>query len=216
MSYYEAIQDGIPIEKDGKGFMWYYPPCSICGSPVPSWRYIRGAKYTCSECRRVLVEIEETRREESPAFKKEKRLDEALKRISKVAKISHYEKAIKSVRKGFSKPLYYQSTEEMMAALELLRRGVKTYHQVKVYDYRVDFVLPEYKTVLEIDGAIYHPKSGRQKEAIRDEVIDDAFGDGWEVIHISADCINTNVTRLLPGIKAVLKRRKEKECSRIQ
>lgn len=208
MSYPEAKEDGIHTEIH-KGYTWYYPPCKICGAPVPSWNYVRGTPYTCPECRKLLVEGELRQKDEQVLGKKEKRLNRAIKRISKVADIEKYSKAIETVRKNLDRPQWFQSTEEIMTAMELVRRGVKAYHQVKVYDYRVDFVLPDYKVALEIDGELYHGRDREASSRIRDEAIANKFGDGWEVIHIRTENINMNVTRLLPAIKAVLKRRKK-------
>ena len=99
-----------------------------------------------------------------------------------------------------------------MVALELARRGVNAHHQVKVFEYTVDFVLPEMKVVLEIDGAPYHGKDRQKYQQTRDDVIKWKLGDGWEVIRINTDNINTNITKLIPGIRAVLNSRKK--CAR--
>ena len=92
--------------------------------------------------------------------------------------------------------------------MELIRRKDKAHHQVKVYNYVVDFVLPEMKVILEIDGKLYHGKEKKQYETIRDELICEKFGEEWELIRIDTENINTNVTRLLSAINAVLRRRK--------
>jgi very-short-patch-repair endonuclease len=208
MSHKEALEDKIPIQKDSKGFNWYYPPCKICGTPVPNWGYIRSANYICSSCRKELVKLEFESRGDLSVDKKEEKLQRALKRIEKVTNIDDYEKAIILVRRGFNNTSWYQSTEEIMVALELVKQGIKAHHQVKVYDYRVDFVIPDLKVALEVDGSIYHNKN--TKEIIRDEVIEQKLGDGYEVIRISTENINLNITKLLPAIKAVLYSRKKK------
>lgn len=210
MSYYDALADSIPMDKDSKGFTRYYPPCRICGSPVYTWSYVSGTKYVCKECRTQLIAMERESKASTLADKKEGKLAEAIKRISKVTDVEPYGNAITWVSKNLCKPGWFQSTEEIMVALELIRRGVKAHHQVRVYDYRVDFVLPEYKVALEIDGSIFHNKSNWEQEAVRDEIIKAKLGDGWEVIRISDDNINTNVTKLLPAIKAAKAYRKRK------
>ena len=208
MSYKEALEDKIPIQKDSKGFNWYYPPCKICGTPVPNWSYTRSANYICNSCRTELVRLEVESRGNLLADKKEEKLMRALKRIEKVTNVDDYKKAIMLVRRGFTNTSWYQSTEEIMVALELLKQGIEVHHQVKVYDYRVDFVIPALKVALEVDGSIYHNKN--KKEALRDEVIAQKLGDGYEVIRIPTDNINTNITKLLPAIKAVIYTRKKK------
>ena len=47
----------------------------------------------------------------------------------------------------------------------------------------------------------------KEYEELRDETIRNKLGDGWEVIHIDTENINMNITRLMPAIRAVLKRR---------
>jgi len=208
MSWHEAIEDGITIRKDKNNYNCYYPPCHICSTLVYSWSYIRGTQYTCKDCRTELVR---QTREEGNAIstdKKQKKLENAVKRISKVTDIKSYENAISIVKQNLSKPGWYQSTEEIMVALELIHRGVKAFHQVKIFDYSVDFILPDMNVALEIDGKIYHGKDRLDYENIRDEVITNKLGEGWEIIRIPTDNINKNVTRLIPGINAVLNRRK--------
>ena len=94
-----------------------------------------------------------------------------------------------------------------MVALELIRLKIKAHHQVKIYNYRIDFILPDYKVALEIDGKLFHGKEKKEYEELRDETIRNKLGDGWEVIHIDTENINMNITRLMPAIRAVLKRR---------
>ncbi|MBT3273405.1 MAG: DUF559 domain-containing protein [Spirochaetales bacterium] len=207
MSWHEALEDGIPVVKDRLESDGYYPPCRICGSPVYSWSYIRGTRYTCSDCRTEMVR---QTREEGNAVdtdKKQKKLENAVKRISKVTDIAPYDDAIRLVKQNINKRGWYQSTEEIMVALELIRRGVTAHHQVRIFEYCVDFILPEMKVALEIDGKIYHGKDKLEYQSIRDEAIIYKLGEGWEMIRISTDNINKNVTKLIPGIKAVLSRR---------
>ncbi len=213
MSYADAFEDGIPTEKDGKGFNWYYPPCRICGAPVSTWKYVHGTKYTCKDCREEIVKLTFSTERTISSDKKEEKLKKAIKRISKVTNISRYDAAIAKVRNEFDKPLYYQSTEEIMVALELLRVGIEAYHQVRVFDYRLDFLIPQYKVALEIDGAPFHGKSSKLRETLRDELIANKLGDGYEVIRISADNVNLNITKLVPAIKAVLASRKRVQSS---
>ena len=209
MGHRDAVRHNIPIRKDARGYNWYYPPCEYCGTPVASWSYIPTAKYVCGECRKILIE----RKLSETAEQKQKRLDTAIKRVAKVADIKLYGRGIAWVQENLDKKNWFQSTEEIMVAIELIRRGVIAHHQVSVFDYSVDFVLPEMKVVLEIDGAIYHGDDKKHREALRDELITNKLGDGYELIRIRTDYINENITRLLPAIKAVLSRRKRKECT---
>lgn len=214
MSYNEALEDGIPIKSGQGNFVktLYYPPCHYCSQPVQSWTYIRGMKYACPECRTEAVRQRREEDNDIAALGREKKLETAIKRVSAVADISKYEKAIAYIRDNLDKSGWFQSTEEIMVAMELIRCGVKAYHQVKVYEYHVDFVLPDMKVILEIDGPIYHSRDKEKKQQIRDDVIRYKFGEGWEVIRIKTDCINMNISKLMPAIRTVLRRRKK--CAR--
>ena len=203
--YQEALEDGIRVSRDKNGCTWYHPTCHICGETMSSMRYRRSDTYTCLDCKKLLAEAQ---REAAAYPCKCKKIDTAIRRISKVTDIGEYTNAIQWMRDNINHKGWFQSTEEIMVGLELIRHKVKAFHQVSVYEYRVDFVLPEYKAVLEIDGPVYHGKDQRAQQEIRDEVITDKFGEGWEIIHISTECINKNITRLLPAIREILRRRK--------
>lgn len=208
MSYIEAKEDKIPMEKDGRGFTMYYPPCHICETPVFSWSYIRDSKYTCPKCRELLIERKFDIKSRDCLSKQERCLNRAVERIAKQTDIKKYDTAIIWVKKHLGHSSWFQSTEEVMVAMELIRKGVNAHHQVKIYNYSVDFLLPDMKVVLEIDGKLYHGKDKEKYSEERDRLICEKLGDDWEIIHIDADNINKNVTRLMAAINAVLKRRK--------
>lgn len=203
MSYREAIEDGIEIVKNSKGFNTYFIPCHICGESVPNWAYNRKLKYTCEKCRDKLIEKSQV---ESKEKTKDKKLNWAINRIKKVANIKAYDNAITEIKKELYKKGLYQSTEEIMVGIELKKRNVEYLHQFKLKDYKLDFVIPSFKVVLEVDG-IFHTKEKLDKEELRDEIIKFNLGDDWEIIHIKTENININVTRLIPAIKEVKKYR---------
>lgn len=206
MSYFEALEDDVPIRKDAMGYNAYYPPCKYCGAPVYALSYLRDKTYACKDCRTLAVEQQKQENNEAAYTLKEKKLRVAIRRISKVARIEDYSAAIAVIEKQLSHAGWFQSSEEIMVALELLKCGVKVHHQVRVFDYRVDFVLPELRVLLEIDGPIFHGKERQKQREVRDAVLNHKFP-GWEIIHISTENICINVTRLLPAIRTVLRRR---------
>lgn len=200
----EAVEDGIPYDyyNEEKKVYCYYPPCHICGSPAKSLVYIRDTKYTCELCRRKLIQIRCHLSEDTSMMEKEKRLKRALNRISRVSKIKYYEDAIEKVRKGFANKNYYQSTEEIMVALELLRRGYVIYHQKEIASFHVDFLIPELSVVLEVDGEPFHA-TNKAKSDMRDYLIESCLGNGYKVVHIPTKYINKNVTKLVYAIKKI-------------
>jgi very-short-patch-repair endonuclease len=70
--------------------------------------------------------------------------------------------------------------------------------------YRVDFVLPEKKVVLEVDGTLYHSKGNGD----RDGLIILALGPGWEMVRITDALINRDIVRLVPAIDEIIEYRK--------
>ena len=54
---------------------------------------------------------------------------------------------------------------------------------------------------------LYHNKNTEQKEQIRDNLICLALGSEWDVIRISDELINTNITRLVPAFRKVKENR---------
>lgn len=198
-----AVADEIPYDfNEERKVYCYYPPCHICGSPAKSMVYVRGAKYTCELCRRKIIQVKCHLSENTSVMEKEKRLKKALGRISKVADLKHYEEAVAKVRKGFNIENYYQSTEEIMAALELLRRGYAIYHQKQIADFRVDFIIPELSVVLEVDGEPFHSVN-KAKSDMRDYLIESILGGGYSVVHIPTRYINKDVTKLVYAIKKI-------------
>lgn len=213
MGYIEAKEDGIRIAGTHKvtDITWFFPLCHICGNEVKSMRYDRGVEYTCKDCKTLQYMSDKLIKEEEDNYKKEQKLDKAIKRIEKQAptKIKEYNKAIEIVKKNLNKDRWFDSTEEIMVALELLRRKIKVKHQVKMGIYRLDFVLPDEKIVLEVDGTIFHTERTKEKEDVRDNVIILNLGPSWEVVRITDELINQNIRRLLPAIRAVRDKRQK-------
>ena len=208
MSYYEAVKDNVPIKKFSSYENYYYPPCSVCGKAVMSYSYIPEYKYTCQKCKAREDDMGDDLDAIARKIIKEKKLKTAIKRINNVADIEKYGKAIKNVDRNLGRANWFQSTEEIMVALELIKCGIKVYHQVRIRQYTADFVLPDDKVVLEIDGAVFHTKDTKNYESHRDDIINLSFGLDWEVIRISSSSINKNITKLYPAIKAIQKQRK--------
>lgn len=201
MSYTEAKEDGIEYDKG-----WYKIPCHSCRIRyVRSTAYSRKRKYTCDICKCIAKGKEEPEH----MFEKEVRFRKAVSKMEVLVKdIKEYQTAIETVHKSLFHKRYYKSTEEIMTAIELVHRGVKTIHQQKIGKYYVDFVLPEYKVLLEIDGKPYHNNHTLEKEALRDSTILLTMGAGWEMIRVDTDKINKDITKLLPAIEEILEYRR--------
>ena len=201
MGFDEAREDGIVCRR-GR----FDIPCSVCGTEIiRSATYRRGFRYICEDCK----SIEKGKSNEYYFIKKETKFRDAVSRIEViVGDLKEYENAINKVYKTLHHTGWYKSTEEIMVAIELLKNGIKTIHQQKVDRYRVDFVLPEYKALLEVDRKPFH--SDRRKEGIRDGNILLKMGLEWEMIRMDTDYINKDIRQLVPSIKAILADRRER------
>lgn len=113
--------------------------------------------------------------------------DRFYKAAKTVRKLGDYETAIKKASIAAHK---YGSVPEAIAAIMLISCGIKIIPQAKIFgDNRsaVDFILPDHKAVIEIDGALFH--SNIEKRIMRDEIINYRLGDEWKIIHVSAEDI---------------------------
>jgi very-short-patch-repair endonuclease len=199
MGIQEAVAHGIKYRSQGRA-TWYEVNCSMCGKKHESRRFNPEhlGQYKCTGCKKKLSE----QNEKIDLFaycKKENKFEKATSRINAmVKKPDDYVQASKLIHKYLHKKGWFQSTEEIVAAIELVKNKIKVIHQQKIKGYTVDFILPDLKVALEIDGEIYH--TDMQKDAIRDCCIEMGLGVGWKVIRIKTKLINTNINKLVPEI----------------
>jgi len=209
MGYIEAVKDGIRISGNDATDNWYYPKCHICGIEVPNWNYKHDVKYTCKECKiKIYLSDREAKTENNTDLKK-KKIENAINRIGKVTNISEYRRAIEVITDKLHRPGWFESTEEIMVAIELVKNKIKARHQVKFGRYRADFVLPEEKIILEIDGILFHTERTMEKEILRDNLMLLSVGVEWEVIRITDKLVNENITMLIPAIRGIKKERQD-------
>jgi len=208
MSYNEAIEDNIRYEKIGLDNM-YYPICHMCGKEAKSRSYIRTNTYTCKNCKDLQFFADKQIRLNENINIKEKKLENAILRIYKHAKNKNqYKKAINIVKSKLNTLGWFDSTEEIMVAIELLKNHIKFKHQVKMGRYRIDFILPYDKVVLEVDGTLFHNEKTKAKEEVRDNLIISHLGAEWEVVRITDVLINQNITKLVQAINKIVEKRK--------
>ena len=74
--------------------------------------------------------------------------------------------------------------------------------QYKIDRYQVDFLIPDYHIVLEIDGDRHGLKKG--KDSVRDENIKYILGADWEIIRIPTELLKKNAMKLPLAIEKVL------------
>ena len=171
----------------------YYIPCEICGRKIYRTQFSLKRSYVCDYCKGVIKAKEKASipaELQSVQTKKEIRFDNAVKEIqTQVPNFKDYEKAVSVARTRCER---YGSIPEVMVAIELLRLKYRIIPQQKIGKYKVDFAIPSIKTILEVDGGIYH----RTINGEREFAIQSHLGYDWKIIHIPAELIRTDIQKL--------------------
>jgi len=191
----------------GLGNEMYVTPCIVCGESVKTWVKRQGVKFKCKECRAKEKEITSAGKSELKKALAERRMEIAVEHLEKKGLLDQYEEALRIVGSNLYREGWFQSSDEILVALELIRSGLKIRHQVKMGRWKVDFIVPELKVVLEVDGTLFHPKEKKKQEKVRDASIIASLGPEWEVVRINDIVLEKNIQKLVPAIKRVIKER---------
>ena len=227
---YAAIKDGVRFVGEMSKRI-YYPLCNKCGKETMSLGYRPKFKYICKECYELDKLFRKRERREKRAKEKgnvpvvkseetllkikennENMMSKALKRINRLADLSLYIQAVAKVEADMESGAMFNSTEEVIVGLELTRRGIKYRQQVRFGSYRADFVLDDFKIVLEVDGKLFHTDERKYREQLRDGLILASLGPRWEMLRISDDLINKKIYGIAESIADVIKARKRTEA----
>ena len=192
----------------GRGVEMYTTPCYDCGESVKTWVRRQGVIFKCKECR-------EREKEESRALKNKvneltqlRRLEAAKEIIKKCyGDLIEYDDAFIVVENNIHRPGWFQSINEVLAAVELVRMKTRARHQVRMGKWRVDFLLPDLKVVLEIDGGYHKLKHVSERDSLKDIAIIAHLGPLWEMVRISDVILKQNPKQLVPAIKKVIAER---------
>ncbi len=203
MSKVEAEYDGIQYSYDGhRGRIQYKIPCDKCGAIIISGAYRRNMPHLCNYCKGLIKKKKEAMISKEILMtetKAEKRFNEAVCEIKKQVKnFLEYENAVKIAQ---SRTELYGSIPEAMVAIELIKLKHKIIPQQKVGKYKVDFVIPKEKIAIEVDGKIFHVNKNNNREA----EIQLLLGLDWKIIHIPAELIRKNITKLKDAISIFYK-----------
>ena len=194
-----AMENGVKYRNEGR-LTFYTVKCAICGESFEHIRYnpIHVNNYKCKTCKTNEKIIDDG----VLYANKEARFERAVMRVeSKVKSIEPYQKAIAIIRKNLHTKGWFNSTEEIMVALELLKNKIKIIPQQKIGKYRIDYAIPEMKVLLEVDGAVFH--HDKISEGIRDGNVLLQIGVDWDIVRINTDLINKDITKLVQAIKEV-------------
>ena len=161
----------------------------------------------CSECYKEHEKEIEEKQKMLVLLKKQMMFERAMQILEK-QKFNFYrnKEAIKVVEDKLNvEPDKFDSSYEMIAAIVLVGNHIYSKMQYKIDRYQVDFLIPDYHIVLEIDGDRHRHRRGY--DSVRDEYIKANLGTDWEIIRIPTECLETNANKMIEAIDKVLEYR---------
>lgn len=152
-------------------------------------------------------------RAEYALLKKKLMLERAVKILEKQdLNIYNYKDIIDDMSAYIEEnPDKFDSSHEMIAAIILVDNCVKAKMQYKLDRYKLDFYIPDYKIVLEIDGDMH--KNNLYRDNQRDIRVRELLGHDWETVRIGTKYLEQNAKALVDAMIAV---KKEKQKIRKQ
>lgn len=163
----------------------------------------------CEECFKKEREKLSIRKRQYIVLKKQLMFERAIRSLERQnVAIYHYKDLIQDFEAFVEEdPDLFDSSEEMLAMLILADNGIKVKPQFKIGRYRVDFLIPSMKVVLEIDGDRHGARAYEDNN--RDILLRSVLGEDWEVVRIGTEFIDANAEKIVDAIKAV-KEKKQK------
>lgn len=200
MNHADFVVDGVErffdpnFKARGKvGNFVYRIPCQKCGNYFTRQVYRKDGFNLCDLCKKEMskkIKQLNLPNVDNIKTKSEIRFENAVEEIkNQVKDFSKYEKAIDIARQRKDK---YGSIPEAMVAIELIKLGYKIIPQQKIHKYKPDFIIPNEKIVIEVDGAAFHSKENIEREMI----LQMSLGFDWTIIHIPAEKIRKNIKKV--------------------
>lgn len=172
-------------------------------TPFPNQRHY------CKKClaqeRRELADM----KSEYVRIKKLLMFERALVMIERSGTdIYEYEEEIRAVREYITEnPEKFDTPHEMIVAIMLIWNRVNAKIQRRIGTYRADFMLPDEKIVLEVDGDIH--LASLYKDNKRDIEMREILGDDWEVVRIGNDYVEEKPDLVLEAAREVKRYKQE-------
>lgn len=181
--------------------------CWYCEKEIPYEE--SGKRAYCHECKKIVQDEHEKLINE---YLKNKALIMYENAITKMEEqkinMHYYYEACGVVKERILKDCNtFDSALEIMACIELINNEIKVKPQVEFGKYKVDFLLPDLKIVLEIDGYWHNSSKVMLRDAKRDVEILNELGSGWEIIRVKTSQIEKRLAYLVDDIKKIHKER---------
>ncbi len=194
--------------------------CWICGADAEETRFVTNkygsmdrapvSRYHRCYCKKCRKESEAKERADKKLYIKLKK-HEMFLRACDILENQHtnmydYREAIDVVEEFVEEhPDKFDSSYEILSAIVLVHNHIHCKMQYKIGRYQVDFLLPELFVVLEIDGERH--KHRKEYDSARDIYIQQALGDGWDIIRIPTKHLDKNAKKLPEAINRVVEHR---------
>ena len=193
--------------------------CWICGKPATKTRPINDgfgwiepplSNYRRCYCDNCYKEFEQKELEERKLYIKLKKREMFRKAVhlleNQRTDMYEYKEAIEVVQNFIEDNVdKFDSSYEVLAAIVLVQNRIYSKMQYKVGKYQVDFLLPDYMVVLEIDGERH--KHRKEFDSQRDKFIKKELGVHWEIIRLSTDDLDKDAKKIPKAIDKVLEYR---------
>lgn len=193
--------------------------CWVCGDEATKariswengyWDEPEPTKYHRCYCDKCLGEVIKKEKEEHALYIKLKKR-EMFRRACKILEnqntdMYEYKEAIEVVEDFIeANPDKIDSAYEALTAIILVHNRIHAKMQYKVGKYQVDFLLPDYLVVLEIDGERHKHK--KDYDSVRDKEIKKTLGSYWEIIRIPTEHLDKDAKKIPKAIDKVLEYR---------
>jgi very-short-patch-repair endonuclease len=165
----------------------------------------------CKECYDTTMEQLKEENKQYILLRRRRMFEHALDRLERQRiDFYAYEEAIKTIQEyNEENDGKFDSSEEIIAAIILIHNKYHIKPQTKVGKYQADFMLPDDKVILEIDGERH--KTRKNYDSRRDTQMKAILGDEWQIIRIPTDFIDTKAEKLPDAIEKVLDYRDTKK-----
>ena len=186
--------------------------CWKCGKEIDPWEYKDNMYFGrfCYGCYNEHVSQHQQTVAEYLRLKNVIMFERAMRFMEKspIQSMTKYKRFATAVqRHSAENPESYKSAHEMITAVILLSEGIDFEINFKIGSYIVDFYIPEWKLIVEIDGERH--SSSLKRDSNRDVIIRKTLGDEWEIIRIPTKYVEQDPELLPKAIQELAKQKRD-------
>lgn len=179
--------------------------CWKCGKGLKEGEYCPiGKRVYCCDCQ--AEEIREAEEEETiyRSIRHKRMVRNAIQILEdQPFPLYDFKEAIQAVDEFLREnPGRLRSSHEVVAAIVLIGNGIRIKPNARVGKARVDFIIKDYRCILEIDGYLHARKA--EEDATRDYQLKKLLGNKWETVRIPTKYIEQNAKMLVTAIEQML------------